>query len=147
MQPIRTILVPTDFSPGSQRAIDEALGLARVFDASITLFHVEMPPVYAYTDAPILGVDLLGEIRGRAKAAIDQSATELERQLDRPVVRKVALGAAPHEIVEEAKQGNYDLIVISTHGYTGVKHFFLGSTAERVIQLAPCRVLTVRGPE
>jgi len=144
MQPIRTILVPTDFSPGSQHAIEEALGFALCFGATITLLHVETPPSYAYTEAPLLGVDLLGEIRARAQAALDRDADALAARQGQPVLRKVGLGIAADVILDEAKQGNYDLIIIATHGYTGIKHLFIGSTAERVVQLATCRVLIVR---
>ena len=56
-------------------------------------------------------------------------------------------GRAASEIVEVAKERNTDLIIISTHGYTGLKHVFLGSTTENVVRYAPCPVLTVREHE
>jgi nucleotide-binding universal stress UspA family protein len=144
--PIQKILVPTDFSPGAQLALDEAGELALRHGAEVTLLHVILPPVYAFTDASALGIDVLGDLRNRALAETERHAATMAEKLGRPVAAQVITGAVPHEIVTFAKSGGFDLIVIGTHGYTGLKHFFIGSTAERVVQLARCRVMTVPGP-
>lgn len=146
MQAIRQILVPTDFSETSKQAVDDALDLAQKFDASVTLIHVEQLPIFPYAEPMfVYGTQIEKEIRDRAQAEMDKLAKDCEARLGRSVGKKIAIGSPPNEIVEEAKIGKYDLIVIATHGRTGITHLLIGSTAERVVQLAPCRVLTVRG--
>jgi universal stress protein A len=146
MKPIRSILCPTDHSSCAHEALDDAIGLAKRFEASLTLVHVCYIPVGFYAEASVLYSDELnrGAVEA-AKAELEKLKADAERELGRPVVAKVRIGPPYAEIVDEAREGAYDLIVIGTHGRTGLKHFMLGSVAERVVRLAPCRVLTVRG--
>ncbi|MEM7198997.1 MAG: universal stress protein [Planctomycetota bacterium] len=147
MPKYRKIVVPTDFSAGSQAAFAMALELAKEHGSEIVLVHVVEPPVYP-------GVGLAGstnfpavyqELRQAAEAHMQRIIGE--EVPDGMTCRAVLRDGRPfHEVVELAAEEKADLIVIATHGYTGLKHFMLGSTAERVVRLAGCPVLTCRPP-
>lgn len=142
---IKNILVPTDFSKASKKALKYAEELARQFNARITILHVVEPmPTADFGAYPIA-------------LSQDQLLKEMKRTLDlfsrRKVAKnllketKISVGRPFQEITDAARNLKVDLIVIATHGYTGLKHAFLGSTAERVVRHAPCPVLTVREKE
>ena len=143
---LKKILVPLDFSGPSQKALGFARRLARSFLGEITLLHVvqkrvaapfpEVPPYLDYTAEAFDDAEKnLQTLASEARS----DATEIHT-----VVRN---GLAAHEIVEAAREFDSDLIVIATHGYTGWKHFCIGSTAERVVRTAPCPVFVVREKE
>ncbi len=145
MAPFRKILVPVDFSPHSEEATRVALQLARAFDAPVTLATVFQVPIYplpegafiafpnAYAEATVAAGKRLEEVAAAARAA---GPTTIDI--------KVLEGVAFREIVAFAREGGFDLIVMGTHGRTGIKHALLGSVAEKVVRKAPCAVLTVR---
>jgi nucleotide-binding universal stress UspA family protein len=146
MRPIQSILCPTDFSECSLAVLDDAIGLAQRFEAKLTLIHVYQLPAYSFAEPTLLyNGEILKALESEAKRSLDKLKQSVEARLGRPVAAKVQLGAPYAEIVDEARQGDHDLIVIGTHGRTGLKHLLIGSVAERVVQLAPCRVLVVRG--
>ena len=122
---MKEILLPTDFSAVSEAAMKVATELARETEARLHLVHV-VPPA---TD-PSLGSEQL---------------TRLGRLFGKDLVVEVALlsGRAAREIAKYARDKSIDLIVISTHGRTGVSRALLGSVAEAVVRLSPCFVLTV----
>jgi nucleotide-binding universal stress UspA family protein len=122
---VRNILFATDFSSASRLAGESAAAFARHFGARLHVLHV-VPPVTDPTPAP---------------AALRAVAAELERGL--AVVTAIASGRVARHIVEYAQRNDIDLIVIGTHGRTGVSHALLGSVAEAVTRRARCRVLTV----
>jgi nucleotide-binding universal stress UspA family protein len=141
---IKSILVPLDFSPPSKKALDYAVTFARQFKARLTLLHVVEPvatPDFAASFPLAMEDDKLVaaakyELERAVKAArIPSSAVE------KILVR---FGRSFHEIADAARTRKVDLIIISTHGYTGLKHALLGSTTERVVRHAPCPVLVVR---
>jgi nucleotide-binding universal stress UspA family protein len=128
MSTYRRILVPLDLSEPSAHALETAVEFARHLGAKLDVLHV----------VPLNG---LGE-----KQAVAELARAVPAALDDVVTsRRVVKALAPElAIVEAARNGPADLIVMGTHGRTGLKHVTLGSVAERVVQLAPCAVLTVR---
>ncbi len=147
MTKIRRILHPSDFSSASTPAFRRAVEMARANRAELILLHV-------IDDVLPLGPD--GYIPPSTWEQLQRSARAhaqkpLGRLLDR--ARKagarartvVAEGSAPQQIVRAARGKRADLIVMGTHGRGAVAKFFLGSVAERVVALAPCPVLTVRG--
>ena len=145
---LKRILVPVDFSPLSKKAMHYAARLAQQFGAEVTLFHViepEIPPAFdGFMIAPPpvsngSSVQCAGQLKALASSVRTTGVTH--------VGSSVRPGLAAHEIVEAAKELDVDLIVIATHGYTGWKHFAIGSTAERVVRAAPCPVLVVREKE
>lgn len=140
-QAIRKILVPTDFSPHSERAADYAAMLADGFQAEIVLLHVIEPFPYSVTDTMTVinhGEALktiASSLLENARAKLEQSGATVEAHLTR--------GVPYEEILAWAGKKKADLIVMGTRGRTGVGHFLLGSVADRVVHLAPCPVLTM----
>lgn len=148
MEAPRRILVPVDLSEPSRAALDYANGLARAFDASIDVLHVaEVPSFVPLANLPeVRGDDLslVELVRSQAEQAL---STFLDEAAGRGInVRhpRVELGTPAQVIVQHAKTFQHDLIVIGTHGRTGLSHALIGSVAERVIRHAPCPVLSVR---
>lgn len=144
---IQHLLVPIDFSAAAEKALRYAVSFAEQFDARITLLHVQPGPYYLGeigefpTAIPAPGPStetLQARLEAEAKRLIP--AGVLERTLCR-------VGPAFDEICNAAREMPIDLIIISTHGHTGLKHVLLGSTAERVVRHAPCPVLVVREHE
>lgn len=141
------ILVPVDFSPPSDRAIRYATTLANKFGARVSLLHVVDDPFVTgawQAEAFIANIpELLTELMMSARTHLG----ELKRDLAAHgfiVDTAVITGPPARAIVEHASAGHFDLIVMGTHGRTGLSHALLGSVAERVVQKAPCPVLTVR---
>ena len=144
---IKKILAPTDFSPASEKGLKYALRFAREFGAEVTLLHILEPIVpFAFEGLPMrLPVEETGlSDAERAFKALEVSAREKGDTIVHAMTRQ---GIASHEIVDAAKEFDVDLIVMATHGYTGWKHFCIGSTAERVVRAALCPVLVVREKE
>jgi nucleotide-binding universal stress UspA family protein len=144
----KKILVPTDYSQGSAAAVDLALDLATRLDGRVTLLHVfeipafSVPPDGAWIPTAQTVTTLLtaaGEHMANARG-------EVQARARIPVEGKTIQGTPYVEIAREAKSEGYDLIVMGTHGRTGLKHLLLGSVAERVVRIAECPVLTVRSP-
>jgi len=141
MKTIQTILYATDFSAQAEAAFPLAVALARDYGANLTIAHVVPMPVFAYTTGDI--------------AAVPQSSPEEVRELlekfdpKDPCIRvdyQIAEGEPSTEILQMAKKCHCDLIVIGTHGRTGLSRLVAGSVAEEVMRHAPCPVLTVRCP-
>ncbi|HEV2046063.1 MAG TPA: universal stress protein [Chthoniobacterales bacterium] len=143
---IRTILVPLDFSRRSQKAIDYALSLVDRFSAKLHFVHVfdhhSSPPALARV-ALAMPEDEMGR---RAKLRLQDIAGKYAADIP-PENLHAIKGNDSHEICELAGELEADLIVATTHGHTGLKHLFLGSTAERLVQHAPCPILVVRERE
>lgn len=145
---IKRILVPVDFSEPSLRALDYAIEFSRRLKSRVTVLHVVEPVYYPMAgDMYGVGVDLSNVYEQIERAA----RTQLSRLVAKLRVRRVAirsllcLGTAHQVIVETANKSKADLIVMSTHGRTGLAHVLMGSVAERVVRTAPCPVMTVPG--
>jgi universal stress protein A len=142
---IKRILVPTDFSRSSLKAIDYAIELAKLHQAEVIFFHVIEPMSYAvprYLPEPTA---LLEEQRKEAQDALDRLVARMTERY--PQCRsEVHLGVVYERISELARTLKADLIVIATHGRSGFAHLLIGSVAERVVRMAQCPVLTVRSP-
>jgi nucleotide-binding universal stress UspA family protein len=147
--PIRKILVPTDFSTYAELAVEEALEVADAFSASITLFHVyELPLPMSDGAYAFAAADTVRSIEASAQTSLAAARSDLLRHWrgsPERVGTTLAMGAPATRIVEEAQQGGYDLIVMGTHGRTGLSHMLIGSVAERVVRTSGCPVLTVPG--
>ncbi len=143
----RRICCAVDFSDPSRFAMEEAADLARTFRAQLTLVHVEEPP-------PVMPVDMFIP----APATFETVSVDVARcmaawrevaaaRAGSPVRSSVRIGAPAEEILRFAREDAMDLVVLGTHGRTGLKHLVLGSVAERVVRQAPCPVLVVRTKE
>lgn len=141
---LKSILVPIDFSADSRKALRYAAAFARQFNAKITLLHVVIP-IPASTEYPYGPVAMQFQDESTVRTIKDQLLTLGRKEAgDRMSQAVVRCGPAFDEISRAAKELHIDLIVLSTHGYTGLSHILLGSTAERVVRHAPCPVLIVR---
>ncbi len=147
MVSFQRILVPVDFSPSSERALEAGCTLARQFHAELHLLYVREDFHYVFPEPgmPAYGT---GEFLARQKAIAAAKLNALPLDLadsESRVVRSARDGTPYAEIVNYATQKSIDLIVMGTHGHSGLTHLVLGSVAEHVVRLAPCPVLTVRG--
>ena len=145
---LKKILVPTDFSDSSGKALEYAAVFAAQFGAAITLLHIAEVGSIGYEhgagDFPRMEAQLrIAAEKQIADCVKGGAAAEIQVRRGWPFGGKRAY----HEIVEAARELHSDLIVISTHGLTGLDHMIMGSTAERVVRFAPCPVLVVRGRE
>ncbi|MFI5303218.1 MAG: universal stress protein [Nitrospiria bacterium] len=139
---IKQILVPTDFSPQSERSLDYAVMMAKKFGAKIVLFHAIEPFPYTTTDAFMI-VDNSEALKNIADNLI-KNTSSLLRKRGVTVKSSLSIGSPAREIMMKAEREKVDLIIMGTHGRTGVEHVLLGSVAERVVRIARCPVLTVR---
>ena len=146
----KKILVATDFSDCARVAVDAAVDLARQFQAELTLVHVI--PVSAYVD---LASSMSGQIAGNigyAEAVRAVAETRWSEERERLSKAGVPLsfvtreGSPVLDIADTAKTGAFDLVVVGTHGRTGLRHILLGSVAEGVVRHCSVPVLTLRGP-
>jgi len=141
---LKRIMVPLDFSPLSKKALQYGVRLARQFSAEVTLFHVvESAP----KDFQGMMITFSNSNGSEPKRKLNALASSTRAKGVVHVTATFRRGLPSHEIVEAAKELDVDLIVIATHGYTGWKHFTIGSTAERVVRAATCPVLVVREKE
>jgi universal stress protein A len=144
---LKRILVPTDFSDTSKKAVQYALRFAEQFGCAIALLYV-VEPATPLVGAP-LAVEVFTDEDEFSMAEKDLAALAAESRSDgvHSVSSFVRVGHAPNEITKAAKDLDVDLIIIGTHGYTSWRHLCIGSTAERVVRTAPCPVLVVREKE
>jgi universal stress protein A len=144
------ILVPTDFGPSSDAALDYAKLLAEPFGASLHLLHIlEQPNVAGAWGSEVYLQELPGirqAAQQEAQARLDQALTPSERDRFRASI-DIVDGQVAETIVETALKSKCDLIIMGTHGRRGVAHLLLGSVAEKVARTASCPVLIVRGGE
>jgi len=166
----QTILAPVDFSPYASEALQYAAALAKRFDATLLVLHVidkdfEIVAVHHGSGGRGLPSPLLGpfaatldeaaertgtvaiDLREQANAALQHCLLDLGARPGLRLEKRVAIGHPFEQILELAKREAVDLIVMGTHGRTGLGHAMMGSVAERVARLAPCPVLMVKAPE
>ncbi len=145
---LKKILVPIDFSEPSKKALRYAVPFAESFGARVDLVHVVEPTYYPAEMAYMSGemANLEEVVEKNARLQLETLASEVIPGQCRGEIT-VHTGVPFKEIAGTAKELESDLIIISTHGYTGLKHLFMGSTTERVVRIAPCPVLTVREQE
>jgi nucleotide-binding universal stress UspA family protein len=144
---IRSILLPTDFSECGNYALSFAASLARKFGASIICVHVIEPMVptvgYSGMTEPLPIADISDQLESSAERELPKFAEGVEfagLEMEEVIVH----GEAASEIVRVAKERNVDLIVVSSHGRTGLGRILFGSTAEAVVRHASCPVLVVK---
>jgi nucleotide-binding universal stress UspA family protein len=150
MTELKRILVPTDFSEHSERAAAYAVELARRYQAEeVHCIHVsDIPADLLATSAYYMtgpSEQFIEQVRREGRKSLDAFA---RKHLEGAPVRTAFLEGRPFvEIIRYARENQIDLIVISTHGRTGLKHALFGSVAEKVVRKAPCPVLVVKRDE
>ena len=143
MSAIRRILCPVDFSSPSDRALAYAIDLAQQLHAKIDLLHTWELPVYALPEGMmVFGPEVMASIDVEAMKKMDERIASLPTK-GLEFTKHVEEGQAGLHIVRAAKSYGVDLIVMGTHGRTGIEHLFMGSVAERVVRTSTVPVLTV----
>lgn len=143
---IRRLLVPVDFSANCRKAVAYAMAFAKQFGASLTFLHV-IQVNYAYGEFGAIDFSALErEMRGGADKELEAMLVAA-RAAGVTAERLIREGSPPKVIADVASELAIDLLVISTHGYTGLKHVLMGSIAEQVVRYAPCPVMVVRQQE
>ncbi len=141
---VRRILVPIDFSEHAEAVVEWAAHLAQEHSSEIVLLHVyHLPVEFQQMEGAYLPADFWASVKDEAKRQLGGFGDRLrERRLE---VTEIAREGYPATVIEEeVERQNADMVVIGSRGRTGLKHMLLGSIAERVVQKAPCPVLTVK---
>ncbi len=144
---IGKILCPVDFSDHSEHALRYAVAFASAYDAELEMLHVvELPflPPYSVAGVPELRLPV-EQIQTQCEELLGE-LTKRYGELHPKITGKVVMGTPFLEIIREAREGEFDLIVVGTHGRAGLKHVLIGSVAEKVVRKAPCPVLSVKSP-
>ncbi len=143
---IKKILVPTDFSETSRYAMQYAIEFAKSFNAELEIVHVifDESQIVAFYLPQVTFQNLDQELEESAKKQMEQFLASFPELKDISYSVKMLKGTAFLEIINEAKESNVDLIIIGTHGRSGLEHVLFGSTAEKVVRKAPCPVFTVK---
>ena len=147
MASVRRILFASDFSKASGKAFAAALTMAKSNRATLTVLHV-LAPMTPISPDQYIGPETWQQIQADARRWTARKLGELTLKARKAGVRlavRMADGSPAKQIVRAAKAGRYDLVIIGTHGRTGLARFFLGSVAAQVVATAPCAVMTVRG--
>lgn len=147
MELIRNILVPIDFSDYSKNALRYAAQFAKQFNAKIFLVYVVEPMIYPadFSMGQVAIPSMDSDLQNRAAQELKVLAKNfIESTINFETLIKT--GKPFVEINETAKEVDADIIIMATHGHTGVEHLLFGSTAEKVVRKAPCPVLTLREP-
>ena len=139
------ILVPIDFSEHSKKALAYAKEIADSYDANLQLLHViedTIHPAYSLSGKSSI-FDLMPGIEEDCRRRIEKliQETGVSKENTEIIVKG---GQAAHDIIKFAKENSSDLVVIATHGLTGIEHLLLGSVTEKVVRMAPCPVFTVK---
>jgi len=142
---VKNILVPVDYSESGDAAMAYAVSLAREYDAEMHLVHV-YEPSYTNIDAGFAGIPVSVDL-----PPVDLEEEEAKLQLVTPAEdvkfrRKVIVGSPSDDLVIYAKENEIDLVVMGTHGRTGMTRLLMGSVAEGVVRRSPCPVLTIKQP-
>ena len=145
---IDKVMCPVDFSDCSDHALEYAVAMAQANKATLFLLHVVMPPMSALPGDPMLPeiVQNVKELENACAARLEEKVGPI-RELGIYVQTCIVNGTPFTEIVRVAREENASLLVLGTHGRSGLQHLLIGSVAERVVRKAPCPVLTVKHPE
>jgi nucleotide-binding universal stress UspA family protein len=144
---IKKILHATDFSKASARALQEAIKLAKDNGAQLLVVHVIEPTPYV-AGGEFGGAEIYTKLEDMARHNAQSSMSKLMQRLKKSKIKAESLllrGLSHEQIVKAAKNKRADMIIIGTHGRTGLSKLFMGSVAGKVIALANCPVMTVRG--
>jgi len=149
MAEIKKILLATDFSENSKWALTYALSFVKKYEATLYILHVIQQPTYPLGMYAEISFDAMDKFNRNISEATEKEMKKLcETELEgvKNYQSMVVSGTPFLEIIRTAKEKEVDLIVVGTHGRTGLDHILFGSTAEKVVRQAPCPVLSVRLP-
>lgn len=145
---VQRILVPVDYSSCSRVSLRVAVELAQRFDATLDVVHVWDRPSYVSNvvmtrSDPLSPKSLIVLIQENAQRDLEEFLKSAELSPDKPLTGRLLAGDPASSLLHELKAAKHDLVVIGTHGRTGLSHVLLGSVAEKLVRLSPVPVLTV----
>ncbi len=142
--PWNKVLCPIDFSEPARAAMKVAVDICRQFDSELTLFHSYELPGYTLPEGSVVASPkMLQDLADQAETHLAEWKKIAEEKGATRVQTIKGIGDPALEVVELAREGGYEVIVLGTHGRTGIRHALLGSIAERVVRHARCPVLTI----
>lgn len=146
---LKNIIVPTDFSKLSYSAFEYARDLAEMMEATIHLIHVleKNPPFMSKIDIDTPEKELMKSIKEKTQRQLKEIADEIKEESPIKIIEILRQGVDYEEIIKYSKEVDGDMIVIATHGRTGIFHTLLGSVAEKVIRYSKCPVLVISPQE
>ncbi|NNL85626.1 MAG: universal stress protein [Myxococcales bacterium] len=148
MAEFQKIMIPYDFSEHAQAALHLGVELARRLNATLTLVHVIQPPAYAYGYPAPAGTAValpnLLELQQNARSGLRELIDRIELPKDAIEIDVLEGNNISEALCQAAEKHGADLLVMGTHGRTGLAHAFIGSVAERTLRSSPCPVLTVK---
>ena len=145
-RPIRTIMVPLDLNVDSDAIVSWAIEWAQLKKACLIFLHV-LPPAHVYASPAFVVMTSYGDLYALARKDAEEKLLEYASQARECGIEArvhVRVGNAPEEILVMARDLGADLLIVGTHGRKGLAHVFLGSTAEKVVRLAPCPVFVAK---
>lgn len=146
METVKKILFPTDFSEASHYALAYAVEMKKILKADLEIVHIlfDEANIVSFYLPQMTMQNISGEFEEGAMKQFEEFTSNAKELEGITYTKKLLKGTPYNEIVKEAAEGNFDMIIIGTHGRTGLEHVLFGSTAEKVVRKAPCPVLTVR---
>lgn len=143
MADTKTLIFPTDFSEASRAALDWVRRMADTFEATVHCVSCVQNPVILQ---PTVGAiyPTMEDLRGEAEKRLEEFAAEYLSDLAQPVKRIVLTGRPADEIVSYAAEIKAEMVIMATHGHSGLAHIIIGSTTENVLRHAKCPVLSIR---
>jgi nucleotide-binding universal stress UspA family protein len=140
----KKIVCPVDFSEFTNDIIKYSVSLAKKYDAELHLFHV-IPNLNYFTPyESFLTPENLVLIERNIEKEVEKDFEKIIKGIDLPVIKVIKTGVVFIEIIDYIKAENIDLVVIGTHGRSGIEHILIGSVAEKIVRKSPCPVLTIR---
>jgi len=145
---IKKVLCPVDFSESSDHALQYARAFSESYGSRLVMLHViEVPHLPSYSTFGIPEIYYpVEDIQKQCEESMDELVKKYSSE-KYEISGEVVVGTAFVEIVQKAKKEDFDLIVLGTHGRSGLRHIIIGSVAEKVVRKAPCPVLSVKHPE
>jgi nucleotide-binding universal stress UspA family protein len=140
----KKILCPVDFSEFTDEIIDYAVDITKKFNAKLHMIHV-IPNLNYFTPyESFLTPENLVAIERNIEVEVNRAFDKIVKKVDIPVKKVIKTGVTFVEIIDYVKSESIDLIVMGTHGRSGIEHILIGSVAEKIVRKSPCPVLTIR---
>jgi len=140
----KKIICPIDFSAFTEEILAYAVNIAKKFEAELHLMHVTPNLNYFTPYESFLTPENLVAIERNIEKEVDKDFEEVCKNIDIPIKKVTKTGVTFVEIIDYIKEEAIDLVVMGTHGRSGIEHILIGSVAEKVVRKSPCPVLTVR---
>jgi universal stress protein A len=140
----KKIVCPIDFSEFTDEILKYAVNITKKFNAELHLIHIIPNLNYFIPYESFLTPENLVAIEKNIEKEVEKDFEKVTKDIDMPLKKIVKTGATFVEIIDYIKEEDIDLVVMGTHGRSGIEHILIGSVAEKVVRKSPCPVLTIR---